>query len=183
MRWLPEVGFEPTLSKETELKSAALDHSAIQAMIQNERRSGPTGIWTRIVGFKVQSDNQLHHRTIMLDYIWSIMLIMIIRCIQSTLPWLSWQSGRLLTDRSPVRARLEASTYTFACKQNNSAISSVVRIRASQAWGPGSIPGWRSEFSFFHQHLRPTFKFASPKVLVKKCIYLRRDSNPQSQDS
>ena len=24
------------------------------------------------------------------------------------LPWLSWQSGRLLTDRSPVRARLEA---------------------------------------------------------------------------
>ena len=24
------------------------------------------------------------------------------------LPWLSWQSGRLLTDRSPVRARVEA---------------------------------------------------------------------------
>ena len=24
---------------------------------------GPTGTWTRIVGFKVQSDNQLHHRT------------------------------------------------------------------------------------------------------------------------
>ena len=28
---LPEVGFEPTLPKKTELKSAALDHSAIQA--------------------------------------------------------------------------------------------------------------------------------------------------------
>ena len=28
---LPEVGFEPTLANETELKSAALDHSAIQA--------------------------------------------------------------------------------------------------------------------------------------------------------
>ena len=24
------------------------------------------------------------------------------------LPWLSWQSGRLLTDRSPVRARVGA---------------------------------------------------------------------------
>ena len=29
---LPEVGFEPTLANETELKSAALDHSAIQAV-------------------------------------------------------------------------------------------------------------------------------------------------------
>ena len=28
---LPAVGFEPTLPKKTELKSAALDHSAIQA--------------------------------------------------------------------------------------------------------------------------------------------------------
>ena len=27
---LPELGFEPTLPKKTELKSAALDHSAIQ---------------------------------------------------------------------------------------------------------------------------------------------------------
>ena len=26
------------------------------------------------------------------------------------LPWLSWQSDRLLTDRSPVRARVEAKT-------------------------------------------------------------------------
>ena len=30
---LPEVGFEPTLANETELKSAALDHSAIQAVL------------------------------------------------------------------------------------------------------------------------------------------------------
>ena len=30
---LPEVGFEPTHPKITELKSAALDHSAIQAHI------------------------------------------------------------------------------------------------------------------------------------------------------
>ena len=26
-------------------------------------KKGSTGIWTRIAGFKVQSDNQLHHRT------------------------------------------------------------------------------------------------------------------------
>ena len=30
---VPEVGFEPTHPKITELKSAALDHSAIQALI------------------------------------------------------------------------------------------------------------------------------------------------------
>ena len=30
---MPEVGFEPTHPKITELKSAALDHSAIQAII------------------------------------------------------------------------------------------------------------------------------------------------------
>ena len=30
---VPEVGFEPTHPKITELKSAALDHSAIQAII------------------------------------------------------------------------------------------------------------------------------------------------------
>ena len=64
-RDLPEVGFEPTLANETELKSAALDHSAIQAIaiIKSKTQSGPTGTWTRIVGFKVQSDDQLHHKT------------------------------------------------------------------------------------------------------------------------
>ena len=30
---------------------------------KKEFQRGSTGIWTRIVGFKVQSDNQLHHRT------------------------------------------------------------------------------------------------------------------------
>ena len=33
---LPEVGFEPTHPKITELKSAALDHSAIQALEHKE---------------------------------------------------------------------------------------------------------------------------------------------------
>ena len=33
---MPEVGFEPTHPKITELKSAALDHSAIQASINNK---------------------------------------------------------------------------------------------------------------------------------------------------
>ena len=31
--YVPEVGFEPTHPKITELKSAALDHSAIQAVV------------------------------------------------------------------------------------------------------------------------------------------------------
>ena len=35
--FLPEVGFEPTHPKITELKSAALDHSAIQALSNRER--------------------------------------------------------------------------------------------------------------------------------------------------
>ena len=38
MKDLPEVGFEPTLSKQTELKSAALDHSAIQALELKEEK-------------------------------------------------------------------------------------------------------------------------------------------------
>ena len=35
---LPEVGFEPTHPKITELKSAALDHSAIQALEHKEEK-------------------------------------------------------------------------------------------------------------------------------------------------
>ena len=38
---LPEVGFEPTLPKKTELKSAALDHSAIQAPAHGREISPP----------------------------------------------------------------------------------------------------------------------------------------------
>ena len=42
---LPEVGFEPTHPKITELKSAALDHSAIQALEHKEEKKRKKNIW------------------------------------------------------------------------------------------------------------------------------------------
>ena len=55
-------------------------------------------------------------------------------------PWLSWQSARLLTDRSLVRAQVEALILdSIECVD-----SSVARIPAFQAGGPGSIPGRRT---------------------------------------
>ena len=57
---MPGVGFEPTHLTIIELKSTALDRSAIQAnyMVLSV---GPAGIWTRIDGFRVRSAN--HYTT------------------------------------------------------------------------------------------------------------------------
>ena len=55
-------------------------------------------------------------------------------------PWLSWQSARLLTDRSLVRAQVEALLLESTVRVD----SSVARIPAFQAGGPGSIPGRRT---------------------------------------
>ena len=44
---LPEVGFEPTHPKITELKSAALDHSAIQALEHKEENKEKKKYLTR----------------------------------------------------------------------------------------------------------------------------------------
>jgi hypothetical protein len=59
-------------------------------------------------------------------------------------PWLSWQSARLLTDRSLVRSQAEA-LFVHRC-HIESVVSSVARIPAFQAGGPGSIPGRRTIF-------------------------------------
>ena len=66
---LPEVGFEPTHPKITELKSAALDHSAIQALEHKEenkeknnnwrgrRESARSRIWTGAASATMRSPN------------------------------------------------------------------------------------------------------------------------------
>ena len=51
MKFMLEVGFEPTHPKITELESAALDHSAIQAP---HVHSLLTGLEPATVGFEVQ---------------------------------------------------------------------------------------------------------------------------------
>ncbi len=55
------AGFEPARAEHNGLAGHRLNHSAKVSLMHHD--PGPTGIWTRIVGFKVQSDNQLHHRT------------------------------------------------------------------------------------------------------------------------
>ena len=60
---------------------------------------------------------------------------------KNSLPWLSWQSGRLLTDRSPVRARVGASILWV--------LSSVVEHGIADPEVTGSIPAvGATEYTF-----------------------------------
>ena len=70
------------------------------------------------------------------------------------LPWLSWQSGRLLTDRSPVRARVGATrTTTSKLNRDNSSQNSMeiwrssVRSRHNHKSSDVDVARWKSTTS------------------------------------
>ena len=75
-------------------------------------------------------------------------------------PWLSWQSARLLTDRSLVRAQVEALLLESTARVD----SSVARIPAFQAGGPGSIPGRRTILEIFWWLGRAVAKTPPPGI-------------------
>ena len=120
--------FELSPPKRLVPETSALDHSAIQPKawafmfslvlidLRISKREGPTGIWTRIEGFKVLSDDRYTigpnpAEPSAFQFKWKVLVdLNIVMCwVEACVPLeLRWQSGRPLTDRSLVRSQAGA---------------------------------------------------------------------------